>query len=300
MTAEETASGTAPQCKLTAIIAETRRVGVIFRRGPTKQVRLIKWNLANDTFEFGQWFKGRIFEDHCDLSPKGDLLVCFATKTTLEYWTAVSRPPYLTALALWPIGGPFAGGGIFHSDRELCLYHPSFYRELKEGFDKPPIRVHFGRDTWNADLREDGLVGLLREKYAWKLVDAGQESESSYRDRGKIRYLFTKPRVTEKPNGLPNRRSSILRKELLGYNEVRGDYRVLNFHVERHDGTKIEIGRCQWADWDHNGDLLFSQAGALYRLPWTSGYAPDQRQLLADFGDQRFEEVAAPRSALRW
>ena len=226
-------TGTEPKCKLYGIIAEKRRIGVIFRRGPTKQVRLIKWNLADDTFEFGQWFKGRIYEDHCDLSPKGDLLVYFATKTTMEYWTAVSRPPYLTALALWPISGAFTGGGLFQSDRDLLLYHPSIYQELKEGFDKPSIRVQFERETWNADLKEDGLAGRLREKYAWDLVDAGQESETPYQDKGKISNLFVRPRVTAKTNGLRANKVSILRKELHGYSEVLGDHKVLNFHLEK-------------------------------------------------------------------
>jgi hypothetical protein len=134
---------TAPKCKLTAIIAEKKRVGVIFRRGPTKQVRLIKWDLAIDTFEFGQWFKGRIYEDLCDLSPNGELLVTYATQTTHGYWTAVRRPPYLTALALWPISGGAIGGGIFRSDKELVLYHPVPYQDLKEGFEKLPIRILF-------------------------------------------------------------------------------------------------------------------------------------------------------------
>ena len=292
--------GTQPQCKLTCIIAEKRRVGVIFRRGPSKQVRLIKWDLARDTFEPGQWFKGRIYEECCDLSPRGDLLVTYATKTNHEYWTAVSRPPYLTALAFWPISGAWVGGGIFRSDRELLLHHPDFARDQKEGFGKPPIRVIFEEATWNADLKEPSSAGVLREKYGWRLVDAGEEPKDPYAGEGEVRHAFVTPRVIAKANGLPRERSATLFKALLGYGEVEGDHKVLSFSLETQGGETIEIGRCQWADWDHNGDLLFSQAGGLYRLPWTSGYALDQRRLLADFSDQRFEEVKAPRAALRW
>lgn len=291
---------TTPKCKLTAIIAEKKRVGVIFRRGPTKQVRLIKWNLANDTFAFGQWFKGRIYEDLCDLSPNGELLVTYATKTSMEYWTAVSRPPYLTALALWPISGAYTGGGIFRSEKELVLYHPSLYRDLKEGSHKPPIRIDLEENRWNAALREAGAVGMLRDKYRWELIDAGEESETPYRDKGKISNRLIRPRVTRKTNGLASQKAAVLYMELLGYNEAQGDYKVLSFHVEKHDGTKVDMGRGQWADWDHNGDLLFSRNGALYRLSWKTGYDLDETRLLADFSDQRFEALEAPKSALKW
>jgi len=291
---------TAHKCKLTAIIADKRRVGVIFRRGPTKQVHLIKWDLANDTFEFGQWFKGRIYEDLCDLSPKGELLVTYATKTSMEYWTAVSRPPYLTALALWPISGADIGGGIFRSEKELVLYHSGLYRDLKVGFENPPIRILFEENRWIRALREARSVGLLREKYGWELVDPGEESETPYRDKGKISNLFRRPRVARKMNGLANQKAAVLYHELLGFDESQGDYKVLSFHVERKDGTKIDIGRAQWADWDHNGDLLFSRNGALTRVSWKSGYDLDAAQRLADFSDQRIEALEAPKWALKW
>src|SRR5262249_25498999 len=50
--------------------------------------------------------QGRIYERRCDLTPAGDRLVYFAAsfRQPLHSWTAISRPPYLTALALWPKG----------------------------------------------------------------------------------------------------------------------------------------------------------------------------------------------------
>ena len=85
--------------------------------------------------QHGQWFHGRIYERRCDLSPDGSLLICFASKfsgRTLrddEYtyaWTAISRPPWLTALALWPKGDCWHGGGLFKTGREVWLdHHPA-------------------------------------------------------------------------------------------------------------------------------------------------------------------------------
>ena len=36
-------------------------------------------------------------------------------------WTAISRPPFFTALAVWPAIGSWTGRGVFRSDRELIL-----------------------------------------------------------------------------------------------------------------------------------------------------------------------------------
>ena len=63
-----------PPARLWVLLARREPVGVIFRRDPAKPVLLIKWNTRTDSFEHGQWFKGRVYERRCDLSPGGDLL----------------------------------------------------------------------------------------------------------------------------------------------------------------------------------------------------------------------------------
>jgi hypothetical protein len=39
-------------------------------------------------------------------------------------WTAISTPPYFSALAIWPAYGRWTGGGLFHSEREIFLREP--------------------------------------------------------------------------------------------------------------------------------------------------------------------------------
>ena len=69
-------------------------------------------------------FKGRIYERRCDLSPDGQLLGYFAADRLSGFgtWTAVSRPPFLTALALWPKGDAWGGGAFF---QDSCNLLPS-------------------------------------------------------------------------------------------------------------------------------------------------------------------------------
>jgi hypothetical protein len=39
-------------------------------------------------------------------------------------WTAISTPPYFTALALWPAFGHWTGGGVFRNDGSILIQEP--------------------------------------------------------------------------------------------------------------------------------------------------------------------------------
>ena len=119
-------------CRLSVLLARSAPHAVVLRRGPARWVQLLKWRTDCDRFEPGQWFKGRVYDRRSDLSPDGSFLIYFASKfngRTLadrEYtyaWTAVSRPPYFTALALWPKGDCWHGGGLFLGPRRIWLNH---------------------------------------------------------------------------------------------------------------------------------------------------------------------------------
>jgi len=86
-----------------------------------------------------------MYPDRCGLSPDGNLLVYFAGKFRQRdqasgygyTWTAVSRPPYLTALALWPIGDTWGGGGVFVENQTLQIIAPV----LQHHPNHPPGRL---------------------------------------------------------------------------------------------------------------------------------------------------------------
>ena len=110
------------------MIASRAPVAVILRRGPSKWVEAIRWDIRTDTFERGEWFCGCIHEERSDLSPNGELLVYLAAQYSRESvtqaWTGVSRPPWFTPLALWPKDHTYYGGGLFLDDHRLVLNHP--------------------------------------------------------------------------------------------------------------------------------------------------------------------------------
>jgi hypothetical protein len=120
-------------CWMFVHFARQANIGIILTRGPTEWWHVTLWNTRRDVFESGQSFRGSIYPAKCDVSPNGKLFIYFAGKfnrrqTTKSYrdtWTAVSRPPYLTALALWPMGGTWGGDGLFIDDQTVLLGHLS-------------------------------------------------------------------------------------------------------------------------------------------------------------------------------
>ncbi len=74
---------------------------VILRRGPSRYVRCILWDRNTDTFEDGQWIKGSIKAEDCDLTADGKHLLFLVNKNEAgrgSWHTAISRPPWFTAL----------------------------------------------------------------------------------------------------------------------------------------------------------------------------------------------------------
>jgi hypothetical protein len=146
--------------RISVLLASESPVGIIFRRGPSTVVRVIEWDRDRDRFKPVQWFKGRIFPERSDLSPNGKYMIYFAMggqgwaiPETGGTWTAISRVPTLTAIALWGQGDALAGGGMFTSNREYWLSRDAntklirdtnALREVRKA--SPPSRLQ--RDGW--------------------------------------------------------------------------------------------------------------------------------------------------------
>src|SRR5215468_8177777 len=123
--------------RLHAVLASQAPVGVVFRRGPAKSVCSVLWDRATDRFTLGQWLRGRIYERRSDISPDGKYLIYFAMNGKWESetrgsWTAISRTPYLKAIALLAKGDCWHGGGLFTGDRKYWLNDGHGHQLLKD------------------------------------------------------------------------------------------------------------------------------------------------------------------------
>lgn len=99
---------------------------VILRRGPSRWYHVIDWDTANDRFVHGAWIKGRIYENSCDISPDGTLLltsILQGSRGGTEFthaWTAISRVPWLQARLSGRRGRLMAEVGGFEPIARSC------------------------------------------------------------------------------------------------------------------------------------------------------------------------------------
>lgn len=292
--------------RLYVLLARGARVGVVFRRGPSKQMLLVRWDTEHDIFEAGQWFKGRIYERRCDLSPSGDRLVYFAAKFKdpphTYTWTAVSRPPSLTALALWPMGHTGGGGGLFSTENRLLLNHPPEHMSLAEGFRLPhDVKVEGLRPL--SDRSEDQhMLGLRLPRDGWVLSGAGKRVVE--RGRASVRLKLEPPGVWSKLRPV-NSVQWELRMRTLGFSPRNVPWTLADFELvdrRKETGDRVSLGRADWADWCSSGDLLLARDGRIFRARMGSrDFDPtaDLRELI-DLSSLRFEERQAPDAARTW
>jgi hypothetical protein len=288
--------------RIFAILARSAPVGIILRRGPSKQVLLIKWNLGSDTLEYGQWFKGRIYERRCDLSPSGDLLLYFAAKykEPPRSWTAISKPPYLTALALWPKGDGWGGGGLFDSELSVQLNHRPSEDVLQEGLrlkKNMRISLYGSRPGWGEDFP---IYNSLLLRNGWKLVHEGEYGEPDW--NAKIVWEFSSP-ITYEKTSKGGRRLRMLIKGMKQKDDAWYwiDYEVLSDSED----LLFTLARTDWADWDGDGDLVFARDGKLFRLSKKNlskfqAKGDEALKQIADLNGLKFESCAAPQKATTW
>ena len=120
------------------------------------------WNRKTDKFTLGQWMRGRIDTESCDLSPSGEHFLYTPSKYALGQsiaWTVVSRPPYLKALAYYP---QRFMGGWFLNDNEYCVPGGNAHADDRES---PEVRRVL------ADPPKPSLYGARLLRGGWVMRD---------------------------------------------------------------------------------------------------------------------------------
>jgi hypothetical protein len=277
-------------CWQFVLLARNAAVGVVVRGGPSKWWHLTLWNTRQDRFSSGQWFRGSLYLRKCDLSPDGQFFSCFAGKYQRgardrgygDTWVAVSRPPYFTALALWPVGETWGGhtmfmdDGTFHSGT-LKAHHP----------DHPPGPLHVVPHSF-LKLDDPFLWIAPWENTGWRPVRLPDDvKKTSYFDQrvatwrktaGKLCLTRSVDRADDK---FPSRRPSL-------YTISKGG-----------ESTELALFEAHWADFDQRGRLVATAGGSALE-----GKIDRHRGLqwhrLAAFQDERPERVETPGWAQHW
>jgi hypothetical protein len=288
-----------PKTRLYVILARKSPLAVIFRRGPSKQVLLLSWNTESHEFRMGQWLKGRIYEHRCDLSPSGEKLVYFAARHQgpTPTWTAISRPPFLTALALWPKRDSWGGGGLFTNERTVGVNHLPGDMTLAEGFKlQKSLQVEpCGR--WSGRGEDDPIWSTRMKRDGWK-VEQEAESHANLKSRKnkRIWWEFKRPEIWTRSRG-----PWTLEMSFLGVHETDGPWRVVEYRVvDAARDVVIDLGRCDWADWSRSGELLFGRDGRLHRVVERDNGGFGAPEELIDLRPLKFAAREAPPEALVW
>ena len=279
--------------RLYCLLARKAPVGVIFRRGPSNAVQLLTWNLITDEITEGQWFKGRIYERRCDLSPNGEYLIYFAAKHKPPYgtWTAVSRPPYFTALALWPKGDCWGGGGLFDaSEKGITLNHSSCHMSLASDFRLPQnfkVRPH---GEYSGGGEDNPIMSDRLKRDGWKEIQEGKYKENNYGSE-KLWFEYTEPQVWEKSSS--NGKSKI-HFELNGIKESDGPWYVHS--LKHYIGDQcVDVGKCDWADINENGVVHYSLNGELRKR-----LLDGSDSIIVDLSENKFSPIPASPEAQNW
>ena len=275
------------ETRLWVLLARKSDVALILRRGPSKQVLAIRWHRKDDTFYLGQWLKGRIYEHRCDLSPSGDLLLYFAASHKGPYrsWSALSRPPFLTALALWPKGDCWGGGGRFESEREFSLNHLPHQTSLAETFQLPK-RFTVAPIQGTPGCVFDHDSSLTRD--GWNLVEPGEFS-------GMLK--MKSPRIWSKLQ--PKGGRVQLQLSFVKFAGTRDVRPVTVAAVVDAKSILLDLGPIDWVDWDRNGDLLHSNGGCIYRSKFRGNRLEEPVSLL-DTAGYKFREHKPSKEAVTW
>lgn len=259
-------------------------MGVVFRRGPSKQVCSFLWERDTDTFSLGQWLNGRIYERRADISPDGRLLIYFAMNgrwqtETGGSWTAISRAPWLKAISLYGKGDCWEGGGLFLSNSSYWLNDRYFSkgRILEESREASRVADYSPATTFGAEDTGVYYPRLLRD--GWVLVERRENAKwnSETRFDKRIDAQWTLRKIAHEQVGSPPGKGCYWDEH-----ELRAN-----------DSTALLLPSWEWADID-DGQLVWAERGCLYRASLGRDVALSNVRVLHDFNSYRFMAVEAP------
>lgn len=246
-----------PAPRIFCIPATASPILAVLSRGPSRWYHVGLWNVEAWTYEPGAWFKGRLFPQKCDLSPDGRWLAYSAHQPAARWpagtiYEAISRLPWLHALAAWEAGTTYTRGIRFDAEATTS------------DLGAPDI----GDAT--ACLRQYGLRLNRARQFAVERRRGWVETEDSgSRDPKDIWDEKRTVRMSKvQPTG-----SAILQVEgaYAAFRENPDARTPASYSIVEQGEIEVLDG-IQWADWTATGILLTATIqGSLEAHEWTDG-----------------------------
>jgi hypothetical protein len=268
--------------RIHVLLASAAPIGLVIRRGPSKCVATLLWNRDTDEFQLGQWLKGRIYERRSDLSPDGKYFLYFAMNGKWQTeargsWTAISRAPYLKALALFPKGDCWNGGGLWTGSRMYWLNDGCGHTVMRDTAAVRRDTTYQVTEYYGGECPGVYYPRLIRD--GWGLKEAVQVGI------WKSKVVFEKPC----PGGW------ILRKVAhaeLGAPPGKGCYWDEHELIHPASGQSIACPRWDWAELEGKR-LVWADSGTLRAGRLTDQGLTDET-VLFDFNGMEFAPIEAP------
>jgi hypothetical protein len=219
----------------------------------------------------GQWLKGRIYEHRCDLSPDARHIIVFVRRTDASLaWTALSRAPWLRAIAVWPQSHTWHGGGAFDADGRVWF----------NGATTPDEALPDGLRPADAKACPHGTDGFhMGELYAAMMLQRGWVQKSRTGHDAKL----------AKPLDNGWQLELAFRLGAKGRGGISNAYALVN--AER----DIRLDQAQWEWVEPGGNLLqVASGGALRESRVSSGGKISEQRMIRDFTDMTFAPIEAP------
>ena len=266
-------------------------VVAVLRRGPSDWSQVLRWDPEAGTLERGSWIHANLYPQRCDLSPDGRWLSYFTLRQKSTWgagptYIAISRLPWLTALAAWGTCGTWTCGLHFVDRRRTWEVGPA-----AEG-DSEPLRKRYG---FGLELTRPPAFAVERRRgWTESAVSPPYDPEQDPWDIRRV------PRLTmEKPR--PHSAGSVrltVSGRYAAYRSGKPAWSEATYTIQDGDGPR-GLQHVQWADWDGMGRLLVATTTGRLQVreePWDE----TSTTWSADLSDDRPAPAEPPSIARRW
>jgi hypothetical protein len=283
---------------LHAILATESPVAVLIKRGPGRCTGILRWDRRSDTFEHGQWLKLNFSHCGADLSPDGALFVYYVETHNPNrehaFYRAISRPPWLKALAFWStkswIDGP--GTGMFVHDRSHTLkLYASAHKPVWDKLGIKTVDELPAIPPWNA-IAKGPLLWTRLQRDGW-IVTVPYEP-NPWAPSPLVKWHGTDKRTPTLERSLTGgwtlRQQHGCRSGVLHNQPIASE----SFALVAPDGEPVPKPAWEWADYDTPRKRIVWTAGRmLFAAPWTTA-GPGGEQVLFDANGLGFVRREAP------
>jgi hypothetical protein len=277
--------------RLFAIPSTRSSVVAVLRRGPSDCSQVSRWDPEAGILQAGSWIHANLYPQRCDLSPDGRWLAYFTLRARAGWaaggtYIAISRLPWLTALAAWGTCGTWTRGLHFADDRRTWEVG-----EPDEGEIEPLRRNH----RLGLELTRPAAFAVERRR-GWT-----ETADSPPYDRGLD--LWDEHRASKLTMEKPRPGSSgdtrlTVRGRYAAFRSGQPSWAEITYAVVEAGQPRV-LERVQWADWDRAGRLLVATTEGRLEVrdaPWDG----TRVAWSSDLGNDKPAPVAPPDIARRW